>query len=104
MTLQRVVERHRDALEVDVTKASEDFRLGRNALILLLILGMAALPALGAEGKIRIVSRVPPQIAPDTAGGYDAWASADGRYVAFTSGAPNLVPGQVDHAYSNDVF
>src|SRR5262245_5017169 len=30
--------------------------------------------------------------------------SADGRYTAFTSFAPNLVPGQIDSAGFNDVF
>ncbi len=75
-----------------------------NALIVLLVLGMATLPALAAEGKIRIVSRVPPQIAPDTAGGGEARTSADGRYVAFNSFAPNLIPGQVDRSVTSDVF
>lgn len=65
---------------------------------------MAGLPALAAEGKIRLVSRVPPQFAPDTAGGGDAKVSADDRFVAFSSIAPNLVPGQVDRPSTSDVF
>ncbi len=73
-----------------------------------------------ASGQMRLVSRTSdsPQRAgglrPEgtrrlTAGGlsgaYDGLAmSADGRYVAFVSGAASLVPGQVDAGPSDDVF
>ncbi len=50
--------------------------------------------------SIQPVSAVHPTLAGDTAGGLDegawTWTSDDGRWVAFTSDAPNLVAGQVD--------
>ncbi len=56
-----------------------------------------------ATGAFTLVSRA----AGTTATGTDGFApdlSADGRYVAFTSNATNLVPGQEDLPGSSDVF
>ncbi len=92
------------ALEVCRGSNSLQRRLGRSALVLLLMMGLAELPALAAQGRFELVSRVSRRVAPDTAGGFDARTSSNGRYVAFTSSAPNLIPGQVDRAGSPDVF
>jgi Tol biopolymer transport system component len=54
-------------------------------------------------GEIRLVSHK--SRSPRTAVGVSAHAfSAEGRYLAFTSDAPNLLPGQVDTNGKEDVF
>jgi Tol biopolymer transport system component len=56
-----------------------------------------------AAGPVELISRADPL--PDTNGAsYLSAMSADGRYVAFQSDAPNLVPGQVDDNGILDVF
>jgi Tol biopolymer transport system component len=59
-------------------------------------------------GEMRLVSRAnasPQMAAGGLANSYGSLAmSADGRSVAFVSGATNLVPGQVDANQSDDLF
>ncbi len=64
-----------------------------------------------ATGENRLVSRQDPgTVSASAAGGSfisvhpETSVSADGRWVAFTSAAPNLVPGQIDTFASPDVF
>jgi Tol biopolymer transport system component len=54
-----------------------------------------------ATGSLRLVSGRQGSTT-QTAGGYFADLSADGRFVVFQSGAPDLVPGQVDQ--NNSLF
>ncbi|HTG35811.1 MAG TPA: hypothetical protein VLB76_23040 [Thermoanaerobaculia bacterium] len=70
------------------------------ALALLLTAGLAAG---AAAGPVELISKADP--VPDSFGtGFATSMSTDGRYVAFQSDAPNLVPGQVDDNFSYDVF
>jgi Tol biopolymer transport system component len=71
-----------------------------------MVLLLAGPPA-AAAGQIELLDRVPPRRASDTAAagvGGKPTVSADGRWVAFLSGAPNLASGQVDDNLSTDVF
>lgn len=70
----------------------------------ILALSLSAAPAGAVE--IQLLSSVPANRASGTASGLShAMAlSADGRWVAFTSNAPNLLPGVVDENGDNDVF
>jgi Tol biopolymer transport system component len=63
-----------------------------------------SLPASAAE--VKLLSSVPANRASGTASGSSRVAalSADGRWVAFSSDAPNLLPGIVDENGGNDVF
>lgn len=72
--------------------------------VLALALSLSAAPA-GAV-QVQLLSSVPANRASGTATGLShAMAlSADGRWVAFTSNAPNLLPGVVDENGDNDVF
>lgn len=65
---------------------------------------LAAIPAWA--GRVDLVSRRDPgSVAPELIGeAQDAVLSADGRWVAFTSTAINLVPGQNDANSWTDVF
>src|SRR5262249_12912374 len=56
-----------------------------------------------AAGAIELISRADP--IPDTYGnGIVSSLSADGRWVAFQSSAPNLIPGQVEGNSFYDLF
>lgn len=56
-------------------------------------------------GKIELVSQADPAGPPRAWGAADsASVSADGRFVAFASSSPNLVPGQNDGNGTTDVF
>ena len=69
------------------------------AFLCLLLMSASAF----AAGPVELISRADPL--PDTNGvSYLSAMSADGRYVAFQSDAPNLVPGQVDDNGFPDVF
>ncbi|HEV2844861.1 MAG TPA: hypothetical protein VG477_08455, partial [Thermoanaerobaculia bacterium] len=60
-----------------------------------------------ANARIELISRVPPRLAPDTATGGTQERPAlsdDGRYAAFLSAAPHLIPGQIDPDPSVDIF
>ena len=62
-----------------------------------------AFPGLVGAARVELVSRASP--VPDSFGTSGLQAvSADGRYVAFLSTAPNLAPGQVDDNNGYDVF
>lgn len=69
---------------------------------------MTAVP--GVPAPLELVSKIPPRISPETAGGdsytsrIDHSLSADGRFLVFSSSAANLVPGQVDLNSDRDVF
>ncbi|HSF40591.1 MAG TPA: hypothetical protein VLT87_12410, partial [Thermoanaerobaculia bacterium] len=70
------------------------------ALALALVLGAVGT---AQAGTVELVSRANP--APDTFGDSGAPVfSADGRWVAFLSDSPNLMPGQVDDNHSPDLF
>lgn len=72
--------------------------------VLALALSLSAAPT-GAV-QVQLLSSVPISRASDTAGGssYAAALSADGRWVALSSEARNLVPGVVDENHRSDVF
>ncbi|HET9210825.1 MAG TPA: hypothetical protein VFR03_10535 [Thermoanaerobaculia bacterium] len=75
--------------------------LPRSAALALSLLILAA-SAAGA-GPIELISRADPL--PDSYGNSASPAlSANGRWIAFQSDAPNLVPGQVDGNAFSDVF
>lgn len=75
----------------------------RNALRLGLLVLALAVPARAGAGTVELISKADP--VPDATGNSGLPAlSADGRWVAFTSDAPNLVPGQVDGNFFPDVF
>lgn len=76
----------------------------REASIVLLA-ALAAVPA-GAVSTPELVSRIPPRLAPETANGASRTAalSADGRFLAFVSDAPNLAAGVTDRNGGDDVF
>jgi Tol biopolymer transport system component len=80
--------------------------VGRATLFLILITaaaGAASTAGAAAGGQIELISRayhVPTYGAPATLPSM----SADGRYVAFASNAPDLVPGQVDRNNAPDLF
>jgi Tol biopolymer transport system component len=80
----------------------------RNSLVALLALLAMVSPAVAGAAGIELISRIPPQVAPETASGAYPLSrtalSADGRYLVFASSAPNLVPGQVDPASGLDIF
>jgi Tol biopolymer transport system component len=58
-----------------------------------------------ASGPVELVSRADPASPPQAVGAaYEASVSADGRYVAFLSTSPNMVPGQNDGNHGPDVF
>jgi hypothetical protein len=58
------------------------------------------------SGLLDLVSPANPFLAPsDSAGGLaQAMISADGRFVAYTSNAPNLVSSQVNTAVASNIF
>jgi len=68
--------------------------------VLILILGFGS----AAAGQIELISKADP--IPDTDGNtpFPPVVTADGRYVAFNSDAPNLVPGQINRSFSVNVF
>lgn len=77
----------------------------------LTVLLTTALPGLAIADQIELVSKVPPQLASATAGGFSyvyggsSAVSADGRYLVFGSTASNLVAKQKDaNAGEEDVF
>ena len=72
--------------------------------VLALALSLSAVPA-GAV-QVQLLSSVPANRASGTATGLShAMAlSGDGRWVAFTSNAPNLLPGVMDENVDSDVF
>lgn len=81
--------------------------VGLGVSVLLLLAGAAQ------ADPVSLVSRVDPSLISDTATGqsntiFPATSapsiSSDGRYVAFTSNAPNLISGLVDANRANDVF
>ncbi|HEX6898919.1 MAG TPA: hypothetical protein VF789_04365 [Thermoanaerobaculia bacterium] len=80
----------------------------RNRLVALLALLVMVSPTTAGAAGIELISRIPPQLAPETAGGAYPLSrtalSADGRYLVFASSAPNLISGQVDPAFGLDVF
>jgi len=72
-------------------------------LTLLVLLTLTAGAAAGRAATVELVSQVDPF--PDSSGKAGRLSlSADGRYAAFISDAPNLVPGQVDDNLDFDVF
>jgi Tol biopolymer transport system component len=76
--------------------------------LLALVLTVTAAGAAGATevGEVHLVSAADPGMTTSQALGISrgGGASQDGRYVVFTSSAPNLVPGQSDGNVKNDVF
>ena len=52
-----------------------------------------------AAGRLELISKADPPADTDGDSGYSVAASADGRYVAFVSYAPNLVAGQFDDLF-----
>jgi hypothetical protein len=57
-------------------------------------------------GTLELVTRIPPRLASETGGG-ESWPvslSRDGRWLAFASRAPNLLPRQAVRAGSVNVF
>jgi Tol biopolymer transport system component len=72
--------------------------------VLALALSLSAAPAGAVE--VQLLSSVPANRASGTASGasHAIALSADGRWVAFTSNAPNLLPGVVDENVDNDAF
>ena len=76
----------------------------RTGLAGILTIGLVAGAAAAGPGAVELLSRGDPQ--SDTAGadGSRPAVSADGRYVAFSSPATNLVAGQVDVGGTSDVF
>jgi Tol biopolymer transport system component len=84
--------------EIGMSKVPGCARRAAGVLVLLLAVGTA-----GFAGTFDLISRV--AHAPDRFGDSGAPAvSADGRYVAFVSTAPNLAPGQIDTYGSSDLF
>jgi Tol biopolymer transport system component len=74
------------------------------AFLIPLIALFSAPPA--AAGTLELVTRVPPRMVSGTGGG-ESWPvslSRDGRWLAFLSRAPNLLPGQTARAGSVNVF
>jgi Tol biopolymer transport system component len=77
----------------------------REGVWTLLFLILAARGAAAAAGgTIELISKADP--IPDTDGNvpFSPVVSADGRYVAFNSDAPNLVPGQINGSFAVNVF
>jgi Tol biopolymer transport system component len=72
--------------------------LWRSVALTLLLIAAAS-----AAGAVELISRADPL--PDTNGdGFVSALSADGRWVAFHSSAPNLIPGQMDGNSFYDLF
>jgi Tol biopolymer transport system component len=63
-------------------------------------------PIAARGGQLELLTKVPPRLASVTASGESGSPalSADGRYLAFVSSAPNLAPGQIDDNLKGDVF
>jgi Tol biopolymer transport system component len=57
-----------------------------------------------ATGAVALVNHVAGSATTAAGNAYDAALSADGRWIAFRSGATNLVPGQIDTNGKTDVF
>ena len=80
----------------------------RKSVVALLALLAMVSPAVASAAGIELISRIPPQLAPETASGAYPLSrtalSADGRYLVFASSAPNLVPEQIDPEFGLDVF
>jgi Tol biopolymer transport system component len=76
----------------------------------LLALSLAALPLafppVARAGQIELANPLPPGSRADTASGTSVplQLSMDGRYLLFASNAANLVPGQRDDNFGNDLF
>jgi Tol biopolymer transport system component len=75
----------------------------------LVLLSSLLLPLLNPDtawaGRVELISRAAPDGLPQAAGkATGAVISADGRWIAFASSAPDLVPGQIDGNNANDVF
>ncbi len=66
---------------------------GWGALLMLLAVGPAV------AGRLELISKADPPADTNGDSGYSVAASADGRYVAFLSYAPNLVAGQFDDLF-----
>jgi hypothetical protein len=73
---------------------------------LVLFLSFFPLPGALRAGHVELVSRIEPGAIPPGVLGtaLDPSISADGRYVAFKSSAPNLVAGQIEVNDRDDVF
>ncbi len=71
-------------------------------------MGVGAAGAAGATeaGRVHLASAADPEMVTSQALGISrgGGASQDGRYVVFTSNAPNVIPGQSDGNVKNDVF
>lgn len=77
----------------------------------IVVWSLCVLLAASAAGPVSLVSRADSGLLADTGGalsftdlGLSSQISADGRYVAFSSEAGNLVPGQADANANGDVF
>jgi Tol biopolymer transport system component len=71
-----------------------EFSCRRGGLWSALLMLLMAAPA--ASGQVELVSKANPPADTNGNFAFNAATSADGRYVAFVSAAPNLVPGQRD--------
>jgi len=78
----------------------------RKRVSLLALTALWAGPIAARGGQLELLTKVPPRLASITASGKSGSPalSADGRYLAFVSGAPNLAPGQIDDNSKDDVF
>src|SRR5215208_1831621 len=78
----------------------------RSCALLALTLPVVSAPVVA--GELELVSRVAPGLESETAAGdsrvSELAMSADGRYVAYQSSAPNLVPGQGHPSFRSNVF
>lgn len=87
--------------------------MDQRALSVLLVSAfiLTAVPRAFGESRVDLVSQGVPSAPSDTATGPSgipaasrSVLSADGRWLVFTSKAPDLVPGQVDREETEDVF
>jgi len=83
--------------------------IASRATRLALLLSVLLLPLLNPDparaGKVELISRAAPGGLPQAAGkATGARISADGRWIAFASSAPDLLPGQIDGNSTDDVF
>jgi Tol biopolymer transport system component len=78
-------------------------RIPRLAALFILPAAFFSTPSATA-GFLELVTRIPPRLASETAGGWPVSLSRDGRWLAFASGAPNLLPGQGGRAGLPNVF